>query len=303
MSTFKNEKIIMGDKEYKICEPIGSGGNSCVWSTRNLEDGQEFAIKFLDIKSDTEKIERFKREIAFCYNNKHKNIIPVYADGVFKDRVCYLMPKYNKTLRVAMSEEKSYLELINYIIQMCEGIKFAHGNKVIHRDIKPENILIDKEGVLIIADFGIAHFENSLLTETKEWLGNKSYAAPEQLIKKTPYTVTAACDIYALGKIINEMFTKQNAAGTQFITISDSHPILYRLDRIVHRCLMQNPNERPTIDEVLMEVRLIEGQLKETLKEIEEYLLLDKVPEYIETFINKLLQTACEENLRCKFCE
>lgn len=301
MSTFKNKKIIIEDKVYKLYEQIGSGGNGCVWAAKVLGEDDLYAIKFLEPNSSKDKIERFKKEIDFCRVNEHRNILKVFAEGIYKNRICYVMPRYVGTLRNTLLEEKSYLELLNYIKQLCEAIKAAHDRGVIHRDIKPENVLIGKDGELVLADFGIAHFIDSTMTETKEWLGNKSYAAPEQLIKESPYEITAACDIYALGKIINELFTKQNVGGTQYVTIADKHPILYRLDKLVHRCILQNPNERPNIDEMTVEVQLIEGQLKDSLDEVEECLLMDDISGYSSSFVRSILPTACEDLVIAKY--
>ena len=300
MSVYKNKECIIEDKKYKICDELGTGGNGCVWSIQDLSDGQTFAIKFLNSDSK-EKVERFRREILFCRQSPHKNIVKVLAQSVFKDKECYIMPKYEKTLRDIMKEERNFIKLFGYINQLCEAIKFAHDNSVIHRDIKPENIFIDGEENLVLADFGIAHFIDSTITNTKDWLGNKSYASPEQLIKESVYEITAASDIYSLGKIINELFTGENASGTQFLTISDKYPILYRVDRLVHRCLLQNPIERPNIDEIIVEIQLIEGQLRESFDEIEDCLLLHDTAEYSEEFLRSVLPTVCEDILVAKY--
>lgn len=300
MSVFKNRECVIEDKKYRICDELGTGGNGCVWSIQDLSDGQIFAIKFLNSDSK-EKVERFRREILFCRQNSHKNIVKVLAQGVFNNKECYIMPKYERTLRDIMKQEINLIDLFGYIKQLCEAIKFAHDNSVIHRDIKPENIFVDMDENLVLADFGIAHFIDSTITETREWLGNKSYAAPEQLIKESIYEITTASDIFALGKIINELFTGENANGTKFMTILDKYPILYRLDRLVHRCLVQNPLERPNIDEIMVEIQLIEGQLRESFDEIEKCLLLDETIEYQEEFLQRVLPTACEDILIAKY--
>lgn len=92
--------------------------------------------------------------------------------------------------------------------------------------MKPENILVDEDNTLLLTDFGIAHFENSIETSHREWLGNRRYAAPEQLATDE---VTTACDIYALGRIINELFTKQNPSGEAFLTVADKNPLLMKV--------------------------------------------------------------------------
>lgn len=93
MSVFKKKECVIEDKKYRICDELGTGGNGCVWSIQDLSDGQTFAIKFLNSDSK-EKVERFRREILFCRQNSHKNIVKVLAQGVFKNKECYIMPKF-----------------------------------------------------------------------------------------------------------------------------------------------------------------------------------------------------------------
>lgn len=121
---------------------------------------------------------------------------------------------------------------------------------------------------LVLADFGIAHFVESTLTKPGDWLGNKSYAAPEQLIKGSTQRITSACDIYSVGTIINEMFTKTKPAGSSFLTISEITPLLSPLDSLVNRCMRQNATERPKIDEVLLEIKFIRGDISQNMESI-----------------------------------
>lgn len=301
MATYKGKRITIENKKYYLYDELSNANDRCVWAAKVEGENNLYAIKFLDSKSKEDKIKRFKNEINFCRENEHRNILKVFAEGIYKNRVCYVMPQYDGTLRKVMSEEKSYLDLLAYVKQLCEAIKFAHDKGVIHRDIKPENVFIGKDGELVLADFGIAHFIESTITKTSDWLGNKSYAAPEQLIKESPYEISKSCDIFALGKIINELFTKQNATGTQYVTIADKYPILYKLDKLVHRCILQNPNERPEIDEILLEVQLIEGQLRNSINEVEECLLLDDISDCSPTIVQKILPIACEDILIAKY--
>lgn len=87
-------------------------------------------------------------------------------------------------------------------------------------------------------------------------MGNRRYAAPEQLATDE---ITTACDIYALRRNINEVFTKQNSSSEAFLTIAEKNPLLLPLDRIVHKCRIQDPDLRPNIDAILMELYLLEG--------------------------------------------
>lgn len=84
-----------------------------------------------------------------------------------------------------------------------------------HRDIKPKNVLINPDTRrLVLADFGIAHFKDSSLTKNGDLLANRNYLAPEQMRRNNTLAIGKPADVFALGLVINEMFTKQNAGGT-----------------------------------------------------------------------------------------
>jgi serine/threonine protein kinase len=129
-------------------------------------------------------------------------------------------------------------------------VEAAHLKGVIHRDLKPENILIDRAANNVaIADFGIASFpagELATLVETgpRQRLANFQYAAPEQRAAGGNASVTS--DIYALGLILNEMFTGSVPQGIDFRTISSASKPHEYLDQIVSSMLRQNPTDRPS---------------------------------------------------------
>jgi serine/threonine protein kinase len=130
-----------------------------------------------------------------------------------------------------------------------DGVEAAHLLGVVHRDLKPENILYDKNSnTLAVADFGIARFTEDLLATTVETgpsqrLANFEYAAPEQRAHGKQVGITA--DIYALGLMLNEMFTRVVPHGTEprlIGQVTDGHAFL---DAIVAQMLRQTPDERP----------------------------------------------------------
>lgn len=298
----KNDRVTFGENEYILCEDLGSGGNGTVWSVKTDNAEPIYAIKFLKPKSNSEKVERFQREITFCSHCNHPNIIKVYEHGFHNDSLCYLMPKYEKTLKDVIESESDYIQIIDYILQICEGIKHIHNlpEPVTHRDIKPENILIDKYGKVVITDFGIAHFMDSTLTSKNDLLCNRNYFAPEQ-IKGNALNITTACDIYALGMIINELFTKHKPSGSKIMKIFDVNPLLFQLDELVYRCMKQNPEERPNAEEVFSEVTLIKGELLKTLEEIEEYIYIDQTEDIDKDLGEKIAKKASKDILTAKY--
>ncbi len=270
MKLAENTSFEYNGTVYIIKSKIDDGGNAVVWLADVAEESNTYAIKVLNENSrrESKKLERFKNECEFCKKNTHKNIIKIYDYLADEDKAFCIMPYYQSNLRRIIENENNPFVLLEYIIELCEAIQFIHQQGIIHRDLKPENILVDN-GILVLADFGIAHFEDSTKTKHRDWLGNRRYAAPEQLATDE---LTTACDIYALGRIINEVFTKKNPAGESITKISENHPLLSSLDRLVQKCRMQSPEQRPSIDDILIELRLLYHELKENLDDIQDVL-------------------------------
>lgn len=248
-------------EEYKIIEKIANGGNSEVYKVESL-DGNIYALKLLNKDLSTEKIKRFKNEIFFCIKNEHDNIIKILDTGTTEDKkqFFYIMPYYEKTLRNYIEEESSIKGKIQMFISILEGVRFFQNKGVIHRDIKPENILISTADIPVISDFGIAHFcEEDMVTQIETKLGSKmanfQYASPEQREKNEIITIKS--DIYALGLIFNELFTKKIPFGNSYKKVGNVEEKLSFLDKIIDRMISQNPNDRfNSVDDVICEIKL-----------------------------------------------
>lgn len=287
---------------YVIKEQVDEGGNGTVWKAEVLGDSRAYAIKVLSegASRNAEKLARFGHECQFCKDTEHKHIVKVLDYVSEKGNAYCVMPYYPRNLRTVVEIENDSFVLLDYIIQLCEAIQFIHNQDggIIHRDLKPENILIDDDNTLILTDFGIAHFENSIETRQREWLGNRRYAAPEQLATDD---VTTACDIYALGRIINELFTKQNPSGEAFLTIADKNPLLLPLDGIVQKCRIQNPELRPSIEEILTELYLLEGEIKDKLEDIKEAFYPIEKTDYSEYEEDAIVAQATQDILLAQY--
>lgn len=259
----KNDKVLITTfDEYTLGNQIGQGGSGEVFVAKNT-DGDIFAIKLLRKGLSQEKIKRFKNEIMFCQNSKHINIIKIIDHGILetgsKKQPFYVMPKYLNTYRECINAEKDPTKIFNYIILILNGIEAAHLRNCYHRDLKPENILIGNDpSDLVISDFGIAHFEEEDLATKVETLhhdrlANFMYAAPEQ--RKKGANVDHRSDIYAIGLMINESFTKQVPHGTDFLKISDVVPQYGYLDDLVDKMIKQTPDVRlQTIESIKSEI-------------------------------------------------
>lgn len=244
---------------YTIQGQKGVGGSGEVYAVNDSE-GAAYAAKILNAeKAGAKRLQRFKNEIHFCTRNTHRNVIQVQASGVTSDGATfYVMPLYSGTLRDLIAKGIAPNTVVSYFNQILDGIEAAHLQGVWHRDIKPENILFAREtNTLVVADFGIAHFEEEdLLTavETKndERLANFLYSAPEQRIRGQ--SVDGKSDVYALGLILNEMFTKAVPQGTAFRRVSDVANDYAYLDGLIDLMLRQEPSSRPTIADIKREL-------------------------------------------------
>lgn len=244
---------------YTYVSQIGDGGSGVVYAVKD-EDGGDYALKLIPpTVVSRDKSKRFRNEIGFCEKTTHKNILKVVDSGfaLVDGKKCpfYVMRQYGDTLRKLMTRGITKERVMGYFSQLLDGVEAAHMIGVWHRDLKPENILVDtKLDTLVVADFGIAHFEEEMLqtlikTSPNSRLANFQYAAPEQ--RERGGAVDQRADIYSLGLILNEMFTKKLAHGTGFMRIHDVCPEKSYLDDLVDAMLKQSPSARPgTIAEV-----------------------------------------------------
>lgn len=238
---------------YALNEIIGEGGAGRVFGGHSL-DGLPVAVKVLSSeRASRDKKTRFRKEIAFLSRNTHQHIVTVTDYGVGVDPKLsgsfYVMKRYDTNLRSLMSAGIPASNTLPLFFKILDGVEAAHLRGATHRDLKPENILSDAKGLTpAIADFGIASFTEDLLvtlveTGPAQRLANFQYAAPEQRLAGRQVTQTA--DIYALGLILNEMFTGAVPHGTEYRTIAQAADKFAYLDQIVAQMLRQTPSERP----------------------------------------------------------
>jgi len=237
---------------YTATHIIGEGGSGRIFEA-NDDEGGICAIKWLDpAKATREKAKRFKNELQFCLRNRHPHVLTIVDYGVFikkeDNSSFYVMPLYGGSLRDLLKTGIPPNKVLHYFAQILDGVEAAHIQRVVHRDLKPENILYATDGdCLVIADFGIARFEEDELytaVETKDSarLASFQYAAPEQRNRGTEADQRA--DIYALGLILNEMFTGEIPSGTGYKTIAKVAPDYEYLDSIVEEMMRQSPKDR-----------------------------------------------------------
>jgi serine/threonine protein kinase len=250
----KGATLVTTFGRYTIGNSIGEGGAGRVFEVTD-ETGERFAAKLLDpVKAVGEKRKRFKNEIIFGIKNEHKNIIRVVDFGLYTDESgeapFYVMPLYDGTLRKLIKTGIDRQKVLPCFAQLLDGVEAAHRLGVIHRDLKPENVLFEPTlGLLVVADFGIAQFnqeEMYTLIETRatDRLANFQYAAPEQ--REHGQAVDHRSDIYALGLILNELFTGEIPLGSGHKTIASVASDYSYLDELVEQMRRQSPGERPS---------------------------------------------------------
>jgi serine/threonine protein kinase len=263
---------------YTVLECIGEGGSGIVYGAQE-ENGSAVAIKILNpVKANREKLKRFENEYRFCSRNKHPNIITVLDHGLTEQQApFFVMPRYKESLRQSIGNLAPRDAFLAFM-KILDGVDAAHKLGVTHRDLKPENILTNDTD-LVVGDFGIAEFEEDeiyTVVETKEGarLANFQYAAPEQRTRGKP--IDKRADIYALGLILNELFTAELAHGTNYKTIASVTSDYPYLDSLVERMLQQIPASRYSdIGEIK----------KELIARGDEHINLQKLSKLQETVI------------------
>lgn len=232
--------------------PIGEGGSGRVYVATGA-DGADYAIKVLDpARATTSKQKRFANELNFGRRIRHDHIVPIIDSGVLelegKQTPFFVMPRYEASLRTLISSGIDAPKVLSLFDGLLAALEFAHGRGVWHRDVKPENVLFDGDtGRLVLADFGIAHFEDddlhaAILTKDVERLANFAYAAPEQREKGAE--VDGRADIYAAGLILVEMFTGRIPHGTGYKKIGEIAPRQSFADAVAERMIRSSPADR-----------------------------------------------------------
>jgi len=235
--------------DYQIEELIGQGGMGSVFRAVQKNLQRPVAIKILsqEFARDPELGERFLREARALATLNHPGILTVHDYGE-RDGTFFLITEFvdGVNLRQLMElGELSPAEALRIAPQMCTALQFAHERGVVHRDIKPENILIDTDGQVKIADFGLAKVSRTgdevALTRNTAVLGTPHYMAPEQW--QGARAVDHRADIYSLGVVIYEMLTGNLPLGN-FDPPSQRGGVPRGLDAVVRRALAQQPENR-----------------------------------------------------------
>jgi tRNA A-37 threonylcarbamoyl transferase component Bud32 len=193
---------------YRLDAQIGAGGMSTVYRAFDQTLERQVAIKLMhrEIASDSDQLERFRREARSVAQLSHPHIVGVIDAGEDEGRP-YIVFEYveGETLkeRIRRMGRLPVDEALAYAIEIARALGCAHSRHIVHRDVKPQNVLIDGEGSAKVTDFGIARtLDQEGLTADGRVLGTTDYVSPEQALG---HDVNGQSDIYSLGVVLYEM--------------------------------------------------------------------------------------------------
>lgn len=242
------EQLVEG---VEVVQLLGVGGMGAVYLAKQPKLDRMVAIKILtsDRSGDPVFQERFLREARTLALLNHPHIVSLYEVGR-AGASWYILMEYVDGVNLRSLIEDGRLspgEALRLIPQICDAMQFAHDRGVVHRDIKPENVLVDQNGQIKIADFGLAklmgdEFDDCItLTDFGQRMGTVGYMAPEQTLHTGD--VDHRADIYSLGIIFYEMLTGKRPA-LNYTPPSRLVDVGVRVDRVIARCLRESLGER-----------------------------------------------------------
>jgi serine/threonine-protein kinase len=247
---------------YRIEDTLGHGGMAVVYLAEDSELGRRVAVKVLadQFSADGEFRTRFVREARLAARLSHPNVVHVYDAGEENGRpfiVMELVPGETVADLLARRGKLPPQEAAALAKQAAHGLQHAHDAGLVHRDVKPQNLIVRDDGVLKIADFGIARAaESTRLTQLGTVLGTAAYLAPEQALGGN---AGPEADVYSLGAVLYELLTgrppyefesladvaAQHRDGT-IVPVRDLEPTVpSSLEALVMRCLARDPRFRP----------------------------------------------------------
>ena len=268
--------IIRGQKindRYEIIRNIGEGGMANVYLALDTILDRKVAVKILrgDLATDEKFVRKFQREASAASTLDHPNVVGIYDVGEDQGNY-YIVMEYieGQTLKSLIKRRGSLTlpEVIDIMTQLTSGIAHAHEKGIIHRDIKPQNILILDDGLVKIADFGIAQALNSNeLTQTNSVMGSVHYLPPEQA---NGTGSTYKSDIYSLGILMFELligkvpFKGENAVEIAIKQMKDPIPsvcdikedIPQSVENIILKATAKNPKNRyDSVEEMKYDIK------------------------------------------------
>ena len=248
---------------YKVIGELGQGAMGVVYKAIDPLIDRIVAIKTISLNLALEEKEeyetRFYQEAKAAGRLSHPNIVTIYDVGKSGD-IAYIAMEFlqGRELRDVLNEEPLLPvdQVLDIVVQVAQGLAYAHEYGIVHRDVKPANIMVVRDGHVKITDFGIARMASAAArTETGIVLGSPKYMSPEQVLGKS---IDQRSDIFSLGVMLYEMLTGQppfvgdtiNAIMYQTMNAVPRSPSILNpalpdmLNFIVAKALEKNPDDR-----------------------------------------------------------
>jgi serine/threonine protein kinase len=245
-------------QDYQVMEEIGKGGFGLVYRGMNVQTGATVAVKTVGLQGvPADEIENIQQEIMLMKNLDHLNIVQ-YMDAMNAEGYLCIILEYMEGGAISglLSKFSNHLpeQLCKvYILQTLRGLEYLHSQGVIHRDIKGANILTTKEGIVKLADFGVAAKLGGKDTSADSVVGTPYWMAPEIIEMKSQHS--HACDIWSVGCTVLELLTGKppyfdlQQMPAMFRIVQDDHPpfpdnISPALEDFLLQCFQKDPSMR-----------------------------------------------------------
>jgi serine/threonine-protein kinase len=280
---------------YKILSKLGAGGMGEVYLAQDTSAlGRTVALKLLsaEVASNKDRLQRFTQEARTVSNLNHPNILTVYEFGQ-TESTSFIATEYidGLTLRQFLSDRRfKLIDVLDLAIQITAALNAAHEAGVAHRDLKPENVMVRKDHIVKVLDFGLAKLSEPEAAETGPIgseeatrvqvnttpgvvMGTISYMSPEQSVGRD---IDQRTDIWSFGVVLYEMIAgclpfQGSDIHRQIIAIQESEPpplsqhvngVPERLEEIIDKCLAKDKNERyQTAKDLLIDLRNLRRKL------------------------------------------
>jgi NIMA (never in mitosis gene a)-related kinase len=262
------------EKDYDIIKELGEGSFGKAQLAVNKTTGSKVVVKIVDF-SLLDKVQKRQvlKEGQIMLDLDHKNIIKFERFAFDKEKAILIIElAENGDLGKRIEQQSLYGKfdeyvIITWVIEISEALKYCHAQKIIHRDIKPDNIFLSKDNEVKLGDFGISKMLGDDEETTKTRIGDFSYLSPEIFLGKEHSFST---DIWSLGIVLYELcllkhpfdkyHIRMNMKKDPVIVIPDLTDETYseRLRNLLKKMLSINPDERPSLDEIIKECKLIQ---------------------------------------------
>lgn len=265
---------------YHLVSELGTGAMGVVYRATDPLIERTVAIKTINLSLSKDEAEEFERrfysEAKSAGRLNHPNIVTVYDIG-HTDSLAYIAMEYleGQSLRAILDSGivLPFDKVIDIVAQVADGLACAHDNQIVHRDIKPANIMVLKNGLVKITDFGVALIPSGSRTTTGMTMGSPAYMSPEQVVSGK---VDGRSDIYSLGVVLYEMltgrvpFSGENVSAVMYRVLHDvaaapssiNGNIPPSLDAVVLKALAREPQERyQSAGELAEDIRRLREEL------------------------------------------